>query len=157
RIKPDLWPDPAFVDVGVRGDASELEGVRTEEEATFSGELVETRFIDAVAGVMRRRMETDESVVVLGEDVHRLAGGTNGATKGLKDAFPDRVLGTPISENAFAGLGGGMALVGPLKPVVDFMYPDLLLVAGDQNFNQGAKARHMFRGESKVPFVLRSK
>ena len=157
RIKPDLWPDPAFVDVGVRGDASELEGLRTEEEATFSGELVETRFIDAVAGVMRRRMETDESVVVLGEDVHRLAGGTNGATKGLKDAFPDRVLGTPISENAFAGLGGGMALDGRFKPVVEFMYPDFLWVAADQIFNQVAKARHMFGGESKVPFVLRSK
>ena len=45
---------------------------------------------------MHRRMETDPSVVVLGEDVHRLAGGTNGATKGLKDAFPERILGTRL-------------------------------------------------------------
>jgi len=157
RIKPDAWPDPAFVDVGVRGDGSELEGLRAEEQETFSGELVEKRFIDVVAGVMHRRMETDPSVVVLGEDVHRLAGGTNGATKGLKDAFPERILGTPISENAFAGLGGGMALDGRFKPVVEFMYPDFLWVAADQIFNQVAKARHMFGGENKVPFVLRSK
>jgi len=157
RIRPELWPDPAFVDVGVRGDASELEGVRCEEEATYSGELVEKRFIDVVAGVMHRRMETDERVVVLGEDVHRLGGGTNGATKGLKDAFPERVLGTPISENAFAGLGGGMALDGRFRPVVEFMYPDFLWVAADQVFNQIAKARHMFGGENKVPFVLRTK
>lgn len=157
RIKPDMWPDPDFVDVGVRGDASELEGLRTEEEATFTGELVETRFIDAVAGVMDRRMATDDSIVVLGEDVHRLAGGTNGATKGLTESYPGRVLGTPISENAFAGLGGGMALDGRFKPVVEFMYPDFLWVAADQIFNQIAKARHMFGGDNKVPFVLRSK
>ena len=157
RIKPDAWPNPDFVDVGVRGDASELEGNRTEEEATFSGELVESRFIDAVAGVMDRRMATDESIVVLGEDVHRLAGGTNGATKGLTESYPGRVLGTPISENAFAGLGGGMALDGRFKPVVEFMYPDFLWVAADQIFNQVAKARHMFGGDGKVPFVLRSK
>src|SRR5690554_2933409 len=157
RIKPDLWPSPDFVDVGVRGDLSEIADARTVEEADFDGELVETRFIDAVAGVMRRRMETDESVVVLGEDVHRLAGGTNGATKGLTEAFPGRILGTPISENAFAGLGGGMALDGRFKPVVEFMYPDFLWVAADQIFNQVAKARHMFGGDGKVPFVLRSK
>ena len=62
-------------------------------------------------------METDPGVVVMGEDVHRLNGGTNGATRGLKERFPDRVLGTPISENAFAGLGGGIALDGRFAPV----------------------------------------
>ena len=41
------------------------------------------KFVDAVAGVMDRRMEQDERIVVFGEDVHRLGGGTNGATKGL--------------------------------------------------------------------------
>ena len=115
------------------------------------------QFIDAVAGVMRRRMETDPRVVVLGEDVHRLSGGTNGATKGLKDAFPDRVLGTPIAENAFTGLGGGMALDGRFRPVVEFMYADFMWVAADQLFNQIAKARHMFGGTGAVPLVLRTK
>jgi 2-oxoisovalerate dehydrogenase E1 component len=157
RIKPDEWPDPAFVDVGVRGDLSEFEGVRTVDEDSFTGELAETKFIDAVAAVMRRRMETDDRVVVMGEDVHRLSGGTNGATKGLKDAFPDRVLGTPISENAFTGLAGGVALDGRFRPVVEFMYADFMWVAADQLFNQVGKARHMFGGDGAVPFVLRSK
>ena len=58
--------------------------------------------------------------------MHRLKGGTNGATRGLKEKYPDRVLGTPISENAFAGLGGGLAMDGRYKPVVEFMYPCLL-------------------------------
>jgi 2-oxoisovalerate dehydrogenase E1 component len=106
---------------------------------------------------MNRRMETDPSVVVMGEDVHRLNGGTNGATRGLKDRFPDRILGTPISENAFAGLGGGIAIDGRFRPVVEFMYADFMWVAADQLFNQIGKARHMFGGEGAVPFVLRSK
>ncbi len=157
QIKADEWPDPAFVDTGVRGDLSELEGITFTDEADHAGRLVETKFIDAVAGVMGRRLETDPRVVVLGEDVHRLNGGTNGATRGLKDAFPDRVLGTPISENAFTGLGGGMALDGRFRPVVEFMYADFMWVAADQLFNQIGKARHMFGGDNKVPFVLRSK
>jgi 2-oxoisovalerate dehydrogenase E1 component len=157
RIKESEWPDPSYVDVGVRGDLSELQGSTYADTDTFGGELAETKFIDAVAAVMRRRMETDDRVVVMGEDVHRLAGGTNGATKGLAEAFPGRVLGTPISENAFSGLGGGVAMDGRFRPVVELMYADFMWVAADQLFNQIGKARHMFGGEGAVPFVLRSK
>jgi 2-oxoisovalerate dehydrogenase E1 component len=157
RIRPAEWPDPAFVDVGVRGDLAEFDDVRTADVDTFTGAVEDVKFIDAVAGVMRRRMETDDRIVVMGEDVHRLNGGTNGATKGLKDAFPDRILGTPISENAFTGLAGGIALDGRFRPVVEFMYADFMWVAADQLFNQVAKARHMFGGEGPVPLVLRSK
>ena len=157
RIKQSEWPDPAFVDIGVRGDLSELEGLRWSDREDFSGETAEVKFIDAVAGVMNRRMETDDRIVVLGEDIHRLNGGTNGATRGLKDRFPDRILGTPISENAFTGLGGGMALDGRFRPVIEFMYADFMWVAADQLFNQIGKARHMFGGTGDVPVVLRSK
>lgn len=157
RIKPDLWPSPDFVNVGVRGDLSELSGASTLEAATHTGEKEAVRFVDAVAAVMDRRMELDPRIVILGEDIHRLKGGTNGATKGLAEKYPGRVLGTPISENAFVGLGGGMALDGRFRPVVEFMYPDFLWVAADQVFNQIGKARHMFGGESPVPLVLRTK
>jgi 2-oxoisovalerate dehydrogenase E1 component len=131
--------------------------VRTEEQATFKGKLEERKFIDVVAETMERRMVADDRIVILGEDVHRLKGGTNGATRGLHDRFPDRVLGTPISENAFAGLGGGIAMHGRFRPVVEFMYPDFLWVAADQVFNQIGKARHMFGGDIRMPLVLRSK
>lgn len=157
RIRPSEWPDPGFVDTGIRGDLSEFDGVRTVDRDTFTGAVQEMKFIDAVAAVMGRRMELDSSVVVLGEDIHRLSGGTNGATKGLKDAHPDRILGTPISENAFTGLAGGMAMDGRFRPVVEFMYADFMWVAADQLFNQIGKARHMFGGDHPVPVVLRSK
>ncbi|HEY5319335.1 MAG TPA: thiamine pyrophosphate-dependent enzyme, partial [Galbitalea sp.] len=157
RIRPELWPNADFVNVGVRGDGSELSGVRTLEPTTFDGATENVKFVDAVAGVMDRRMSEDDRIIILGEDVHRLNGGTNGATKGLAKKFEGRVLGTPISENAFAGLGGGMALDGRYRPVVEFMYPDFMWVAADQVFNQIGKARHMFGGENPVPLVLRTK
>lgn len=157
RIRPELWPDPDFVDVGVRGDASELAELRAVEPLTDTREREQVKFVDAVASVMEHRMGQDERILVLGEDVHRLKGGTNGATKGLATAFPERTLGTPISENAFAGLGGGLALDGRFVPVIEFMYPDFLWVAADQVFNQIGKARHMFGGQNPVPLVLRTK
>ncbi|MBN9605151.1 MAG: hypothetical protein J0G30_00885 [Actinomycetales bacterium] len=157
RIRPELWPDPGFVDVGIRGDGSELEPLEAAEPAQHGGGWRELKFVEAVSGVMDRRMEQDERIVVLGEDVHRLGGGTNGATKGLAAKYPDRVLGTPISENAFTGLAGGMALDGRFRPVVEFMYPDFMWVAADQVFNQIGKARHMFGGDNPVPLVLRTK
>jgi 2-oxoisovalerate dehydrogenase E1 component len=157
RIRPSEWPDPTFADVGVRGSLVEFADVTPVTRADFSGDVVEERLVETIARVLHRRMETDPSVVVLGEDVHRLKGGTNGATKGLVEDFPDRVLGTPISENAFTGLAGGIAMDGRFNPVVEFMYADFMWVAADQLFNQIGKARHMFGGEGAVPLVLRSK
>ena len=157
RIQPALWPEAGFRDVGIRGDLSELNGARTAELETFTGAVKQAKFIDVVADVMHRRMSEDERIIVLGEDIHRLRGGTNGATRGLSGDFPDRVLGTPISENAFAGFGGGLAMDGRYRPVVEFMYPDFMWVAADQVFNQIAKARHMFGGGSAMPLVLRTK
>lgn len=158
RIRPTLWPDVSFVNVGVRGDASELDSLTVTDPLDYTGEWREAKFVDAVAGVMDRRMDQDPRIVVLGEDVHRLGGGTNGATKGLAAKYgPDRVIGTPISENAFTGLAEGLALDGRYRPVVEFMYPDFMWVAADQVFNQIGKARHMFGGDNPVPLVLRTK
>ncbi len=157
RIRPQLWPDPGFVNVGVRGDGSELTSWNALEPTSYPGPWRTVKFIEAVSGVMDRRMATDDRIVIFGEDVHRLGGGTNGATKNLAKYGDTRLVGTPISENAFTGLGGGLALDGRFRPVVEFMYPDFMWVAADQVFNQIGKARHMFGGDNAVPLVLRTK
>ena len=157
KIVESLWPEPEFRDMGLRGDLSEFDGARFEELETATGAVEEVKFIDVVSKVMDRRMETDERIFVLGEDVHRLKGGTNGATRGLAGKYPDRIIGTPISEQGFAGLAGGVAMEGHYRPVVEFMYADFTLVAADQVFNQIAKARHMFGGDIPMPLVARTK
>ncbi|MFF8894823.1 alpha-ketoacid dehydrogenase subunit alpha/beta [Brevibacterium casei] len=156
RVRGDQWPDPAEVDDHIRSDA-EIGSVTEDTHDSESRERVERRFVDTIADTLEYRMQTDETVVVMGEDVHRLKGGTNGATRGLAAQFPDRVLGTPISENSFTGLAGGLSMTGRYKPVVEFMYSDFMWVAADQVFNQIGKARHMFGGQSSMPVVLRSK
>ncbi|MGA8210380.1 MAG: thiamine pyrophosphate-dependent enzyme [Nocardioidaceae bacterium] len=157
RYKPELLPDATDVDSGIRGDLSELDGARYMEPSDYQGEWATKKFVDVVADVMHRRMDTDERIVVMGEDVHKLKGGPRGATRGLAQAFPGRVLGTPIAENAFVGLAGGMALDGRFRPVAELMYADFIWVSADQLFNQVAKMRHMFGGDSAVPYVLRIK
>src|SRR6185312_10064931 len=153
EIRAELWPSPDFRDVGIRSDLKELSGMRHAEAETFSGKTEDRVFVNVIADLLDRRMAADQGIVVLGEDIHRLKGGTNGATRGLKDKYPDRVLGTPISENAFLGLGGGLAMDGRFRPVVEFMYPDFMWVAADQVFNQIGKARHMFGGDIDMPLV----
>jgi 2-oxoisovalerate dehydrogenase E1 component len=154
-IRSELWPAQDFCDVGIRGDLSELASLPQKNGADVGATM--HRFVDVIADLLGRRMQSDESIVVLGEDIHRLKGGTNGATRGLHDRFPGRVLGTPISENAFLGLAGGLAADGRFRPIVEFMYPDFLWVAADQLFNQVGKMRHMFGGDVAMPLVLRTK
>ncbi|MGA4508054.1 alpha-ketoacid dehydrogenase subunit alpha/beta [Propionibacteriaceae bacterium G1746] len=158
QIRPELWPSPDFIDVNIRGELPDLSKQVVKDAADFSdNDLHKRKFVDVVADVMNRRMETNDKIVVMGEDVHKLSGGSRGATKGLADRFPDRCLGTPISEAGFTGLGGGIALDGRYYPVVELMYADFIWVAADQIFNQIAKARHMFGGEHPMAMLLRMK
>lgn len=156
-IVSSLWPDPAFRDEGLRGDMSEFNGVTFVEQEDSNDEIRELKFIHSIASVMLRRMETDDRYFVMGEDIHKLKGGTNGATRGIPERWPDRCIPTPISEHGFVGLTGGVAMDGHYRPVVELMYPDFSLVAADQLFNQIAKARHMFGGDTNMPLVLRTK
>ncbi len=154
---PSLWPNPDFRDQGLRGDLSEFDGVEYVEQENYGGTIESVKFVEFMAKAMVRRFETDERYFVLGEDVHKLRGGTNGATKGLPERWPDRCIPAPIAEHGFVGLCGGVAIVGKYRPIVELMYPDFGLVAADQLFNQIGKARHMFGGDSPVPLVLRTK
>lgn len=156
-IVPSLWPDVSFRDEGLRGDMSEFDNVTFVEQESFTGELKEVKFVSVIADVMNRRFEVDERFFIMGEDIHRLKGGTNGATRGLYDRWPDRCIPTPISEHGFVGLVGGVAMEANYRPIVELMYPDFGLVAADQLFNQIAKARHMFGGDTQVPLVVRTK
>jgi pyruvate/2-oxoglutarate/acetoin dehydrogenase E1 component len=70
-------------------------------------------------------MDLHEDVLVIGEDILDPYGGAFQITKGLSTTFPDRVIGTPISEAAIVGLGIGLALKG-YRPVVEIMFGDFM-------------------------------
>lgn len=157
RIRSELWPDVATVDNELTSDMSEFKDVRFAEPEDFSpDEMEEMTFIDAISRTVGARMEQDDSIYVFGEDVANMGGGTVGATRGLIDRFSERIINTPITENGFCGLATGAAMSG-LRTIVELMYSDFALVAGDQLFNQAGKIRHLFGGTASVPLVLRSR
>jgi pyruvate/2-oxoglutarate/acetoin dehydrogenase E1 component len=100
---------------------------------------------EALNQAMRTCMAEDESVVMLGEDIGAY-GGIFQITSGLQKEFgPLRVMDTPIAENGFCGAAAGMALAG-LRPVVEIMLSDFILVCADGLGNQIAKLPVMTGG-----------
>lgn len=104
---------------------------------------------------LRRLLERDPSVVILGEDLVDPYGGTFKVTKGLSTLYPDRVLSTPISEAAITGMAGGMAMRG-LRPIVEIMFGDFLTLCADQLINHIAKYRWMYHEQVTLPLVIRT-
>ncbi len=98
-------------------------------------------------------MEADPDVFAAGEDIGAF-GGVFGTYGGLQAKFgEDRVVDTPISEQAIIGLGVGAAVVG-LRPIVDLMFMDFVCVAMDQIVNQAAKLKYMFGGTATLPLTI---
>ncbi len=114
--------------------------------------------VEALREALREEMVRDERVVLLGEDIG-VEGGFGGAftvTLGLSEEFGHRrVMDTPISEAAIAGVATGAAL-GGLRPVADVQYGDFLFLAMDQLANNAAKLRYMSGGRLNVPMVFRA-
>lgn len=109
----------------------------------------------AVLEALKEEMMRDRRVVVWGEDVAAYGGAYN-ATLGLYDTFGgERIFNAPISEAAIIGTGVGAAMAG-LRPVVELMYIDFILMAMDQVGNQAAKTRYMFGGQSDIPLTIRT-
>lgn len=110
--------------------------------------MARLRYQQALAMALRDEMAADPSVFFLGEDV-RVS--LRGVSKGLVDEFgPERIIDTPISEQAFCGLAMGAALSGR-RPVVEFQIPSLLFTAFEPIVNQAQKFRLMTGGQASVP------
>ncbi len=154
-IPADKWPPPDSASRDVRYEGDVFDGVTFSEPEDFS-EFETMTYVQAVAGVMLHTMRRDERLIILGEEVANLRGGVFGATKGIDEVFPERLVNTPISETGFVGMGGGLAAAG-LRPVVEVMYPDFALMASDQLFNQIGKLRHMYGGQVQFPIILRTR
>jgi pyruvate/2-oxoglutarate/acetoin dehydrogenase E1 component len=109
-------------------------------------------FAQATREALREELSRDNTVFLLGEDIRN--GGPFGQFRGLSDEFGvERILNTPISETAITGAAIGSALAG-MRPVVDIHFADFFGVCMDEVFNQMAKLRYMFGGQTKVPMVI---
>jgi len=112
-------------------------------------------YLESLNSGLRELLETLPEVVVFGEDLLDPYGGAFKVTRGLQRDFPQRVLTTPISEAALAGIANGMALRG-LRPVLEIMFGDFLALCMDQIVNHGAKFRTMYNDSVTVPVTIRT-
>ena len=109
---------------------------------------------EALRQAMTEEMERDDRVFLMGEEVAEYNGAYK-VSQGMLERFgPRRVVDTPISEEGFAGIGIGAAMVG-LRPIVEFMTFSFSLVAFDQVVNNAANIRYMSGGQFALPIVFR--
>ena len=108
----------------------------------------------ALNTALKQELQARPEVLVYGEDVG-VAGGIFGVTRKLQREFgAERVFDTPISESAILGSAVGAAISG-MRPVVEIMWSDFLLVALDQLINQAANIRYVSRSQLEAPMVVR--
>src|SRR5688500_15648831 len=103
---------------------------------------------------LRRAMEDDSKVILMGEDIGTL-GGVFRITDGLQKDFGDeRVIDTPLAESGIVGTAIGLALAG-YRPVAEIQFDGFVYPAYDQIVSQLAKMHARALGHVKVPVVVR--
>lgn len=110
--------------------------------------------LQAVHEGLAEEMRSDDTVMVLGEDVGH-AGGVFRVTQGLQDEFgPDRVMDTPLAESLIVGAAIGLSVNG-MRPVAEIQFADFIPPAFDQIVNEAARFYYRSNGAWNVPITIR--
>ena len=110
---------------------------------------------DAVTRGLKEALDADDRVFLMGEDIGSYQG-PYAVTSGLLETYGEkRIRDTPISEGVVVGAAVGAAMAG-LRPIVEIMTINFLLLAMDMVVNHAAKLRYMSNGQISVPIVIRT-
>ena len=108
-------------------------------------------YFQAINEALEEEMRRDETVFIIGEDIQA---GAFMTTTGLVQKFgPERVMDTPLSENAIAGAAVGSAMAG-YRPIADLMFADFMWCCADEVFLKAAKWHFIHGGKVTLPLVF---
>ncbi len=113
------------------------------------------KFVESINKALFDLLANNNDVILYGEDIIDPYGGAFKTTKGLSVNFPRQVISTPISEAAMIGMAGGMA-IGGLRPIVEIMFGDFIMLAADQLLNHLLKYEWMYNDKVEVPVTIRT-
>ena len=120
----------------------------------MSDSMREITYRQALNEALTEELARDPNVFLMGEEVAEYKGAYK-VSQGLLERFgPKRIIDTPISENGFAGLGVGAAMVG-LRPIIEFMTFSFSFVAFDQVVNNAPNMLTMSGGQFNIPITFR--
>jgi 2-oxoisovalerate dehydrogenase E1 component len=140
---PNERPDESFTFAPDREMSIAVDGLKGSDKT----------IADAFRSTMHSLLESDERVLMFGQDIEDPKGGVFGITKGLSTSFPGRVRNAPLAEATIAGLAAGLAVAG-YKPVFELQFVDFVGTALNQLANQIATMRWRTGGQWKCPAVL---
>lgn len=120
------------------------------------------RFNDLIHNELNNILHLNKDSMLIGEDIEnnnsfnpKEYGGAFKVTKNLSNKFPNRVLNTPISEQAITGITIGMAIAGRIS-IVEIMFGDFITLAFDQLLQHVSKFTLMYGAKIDIPFILRT-
>jgi 2-oxoisovalerate dehydrogenase E1 component len=111
--------------------------------------------VECLNRTFTRLFSENPRLMMLGEDIEDPYGGAFKVSRNLSDGFPDRVINTPISEQAITGFGTGLALSGKI-PIIEIMFGDFLTLTLDQLLQHACKFREMYNRQVQVPLIIRT-
>ncbi len=162
------WPEPASAGVGVL--ANEAPRVRLEPldpstrlnvdlnpalppvDAGLPFDRKGTTFLEAITAGVADALRSDPRVFVYGEDIGGLYGGAFLLLRPLLKEFGDRIINSPIAENAIFGIAVGAAIAGQ-RPIAEVQFNDFAATGFNQLVNNAAKQR--YRWGASIPMVVR--
>ncbi|VXB74880.1 pyruvate dehydrogenase (E1 beta subunit) [Arthrobacter sp. 9V] len=111
-------------------------------------------FARAINAGLRKSLENDPKVVLMGEDIGSL-GGVFRVTDGLQKDFGNhRVIDSPLAESGIIGTAVGLAYRG-YRPVCEIQFDGFIYPAFDQIVSQVAKMHYRTQGRVKMPITIR--
>jgi len=112
--------------------------------------LISAQAINEALAIMGER---DKNVLLMGQGIDD-KGAFYGTTAGLHHIYGERLIETPVSENAMVGAAIGLAMSGK-RPVIQFHRVEFALLAMEQIINNAAKMHYISNGQHKCPLVIR--